>query len=198
MAAKNVGTLIKEARTKAGLTQEQLAKKAGGLAPADISRAERGEKSLTDEQLKAVAKALGITQKSLLEAPKGGAQAKPAAKPAASASAGMKLSADEKKLITLFRSANEETRAAVLELLDPPQQENGGILGGLLGNLLGGEGGSNANGNNNGGLLGALLGGGNNNSADNNSNAGGNLLGTLLGGVLGKREAPEDGGEEGK
>ncbi|MBQ2510027.1 MAG: helix-turn-helix transcriptional regulator [Erysipelotrichaceae bacterium] len=70
MAAKKVGTLIKEARTNAGLTQEALAKKVDGVSASDISKTERGEKDLTQEQLKQIAKATGVTQKSLLEAPK--------------------------------------------------------------------------------------------------------------------------------
>ena len=41
--AKKVGTLIKEARTEAGLTQEQLARKVKGVSASDISKAERGE-----------------------------------------------------------------------------------------------------------------------------------------------------------
>ena len=49
---KKVGTLIKKARTEAGLTQEQLARKVKGCSASDISRAERGEKDLTQEQLK--------------------------------------------------------------------------------------------------------------------------------------------------
>ena len=65
---KKVGTLIRQARTDAGLTQEQLARKIRGLSASDISRAERGEKELTQEQLKLIAKATGVTQKSLLEA----------------------------------------------------------------------------------------------------------------------------------
>ena len=69
--AKKVGTLIKEARTAAGMTQEQLAKKVKGASAADIGKAERGEKDLTQEQLKAIAKATGVTQKSLLDAAKG-------------------------------------------------------------------------------------------------------------------------------
>ena len=70
MAAKKVGTLIKEARTEAGLTQEQLARKISGLSAADISEAERGKKDLTQEQLKKIAKATGVTQASLLNAAK--------------------------------------------------------------------------------------------------------------------------------
>ena len=73
MAAKNVGTLIREARTAKKLSQEQLAGGIEGLSGSDIGKAERGEKELSQNQLKAIAKALGVTQKSLLEAPKGGA-----------------------------------------------------------------------------------------------------------------------------
>ena len=73
--AKKVGTLIKEARTAAGLTQEQLARKVADCSASDISKAERGEKELTQTQLKAIAKATGVTQKSLLDAAKGTATA---------------------------------------------------------------------------------------------------------------------------
>ena len=41
MASKKVGTLIKEARTEAGLTQEQLARRISGLSANDISLAEQ-------------------------------------------------------------------------------------------------------------------------------------------------------------
>ena len=75
MAAKKVGTLIREARTAKKLSQEQLAAQITGLSGNDIGKAERGEKELTQTQLKAIAKVLGITQKSLLEAPKGGTPA---------------------------------------------------------------------------------------------------------------------------
>ena len=62
--------MIKKARTGAGLTQEQLAKEITGLSASDISRAERGELIPTQEQLKAIAKVTGVTQKSLLDAAK--------------------------------------------------------------------------------------------------------------------------------
>ena len=90
--AKKVGELIKEARTAAKLTQAQLAEQVTGLVAADISKAERGEKELTQAQLKQIAKATGVTQASLLEAAEGktaAAAKKPAAttakKPAATA-----------------------------------------------------------------------------------------------------------------
>ena len=71
MASKKVGTLIKDARTQADLTQEQLARKIKSLSANDISLAERGQKDLTQAQLKAIAKATGVTQASLLNAAKG-------------------------------------------------------------------------------------------------------------------------------
>lgn len=88
MAVKKVGELIKEARTKAGLSQTALAEQVGGLTGSDIGKAERGEKELSQTQLKAIAKLTGVTQKSLLEAPKGGVSASAAAakKPAAKTS----------------------------------------------------------------------------------------------------------------
>lgn len=146
MAAKKVGTLIKEARTGAGLTQEQLAKKVDGLTASDISKAERGEKDLTQAQLKAIAKATGVTQASLLNAPKGGASASGGKKPAAtggktsSASSGsVKLTAAEKKLLTAYRKADEEKKAAALKLLEGEEEagEGGNLLNGLLEGALG-------------------------------------------------------------
>ena len=70
-AKKKVGDLIKEARTDAGLSQTALAGKITGLTASDISKAERGEKELTKEQLKSIAKITGVTQKSLLDAASG-------------------------------------------------------------------------------------------------------------------------------
>ena len=72
--ANTVGALIKEARTKAKLTQEQLANMVDGLTASDISKAERGEKELTQAALKQIAKATGVTQASLLNAAKADAE----------------------------------------------------------------------------------------------------------------------------
>ena len=66
--ANKVGNLIKKARTDAGLTQEQLAKKVKNTSASDIGKAERGELKLSQEALKQIAKATGVTQKSLLDA----------------------------------------------------------------------------------------------------------------------------------
>ena len=159
MAAKKVGTLIREARTGAGLTQEQLARKISGVSASDISKAERGEKDLSQEQLKAIAKATGVTQKSLLDAAAGTASAaakkpaaaakKPAAtakKPAAAAKAdaSVKLTAAEKRILELYRAADAATKRnaeAVLKGTKQVQEESGtfvsDLLGGVVESLLG-------------------------------------------------------------
>ena len=113
MAAKKVGTLIKEARTNAGLTQEQLARRISGLSASDISMAERGKKELTQAQLKQIAKITGVTQASLLNAAKGSTTKK-------TSSAGtktMKATATEKKLVELYRKADTDTKKAALNML---------------------------------------------------------------------------------
>ena len=107
MAAKKVGTLIREARTAKKLSQEQLAASIDGLSAGDIGKAERGEKELTQAQLKAIAKELGITQKSLLEAPKGGT---PAA--AAKTSASSKTSSSAKSSSAAKKTSTAKTTTA--------------------------------------------------------------------------------------
>ncbi len=176
--AKNVGTLIREARTAAGLSQAELAKRAGNLTSTDISKAERGEKSLTQAQLKQIAKATGVAQTTLLNAPKGGVSSAGSSATGSSssgktASSTLKLSKTEKELILLYRAANDETKKQVVELLTP--KDAGNDLANALISALGG----NAGGNGGADLLGSLLGG---SSSGNSGNAGGSLLGSLLGG----------------
>ena len=124
--ADTVGKLIKEARTKEGLTQEQLAKKmGGGMTAAQISRAERGEETLTQAQLKTVAKITGVTQASLLSAARESKSTKKqtvknTAKTTAKstvATASMKVTAAEKKLVEAYRKADSDTRKAALRVL---------------------------------------------------------------------------------
>ena len=119
--AKTVGTLIKEARTAADLTQEQLARKIKGLSASDISLAERGQKDLTQAQLKLIAKATGVTQASLLNAAKGTTKstAKTTAKTTKSTSTqtSVKVTAAEKKLLELYRAADADTKKAAVNLL---------------------------------------------------------------------------------
>lgn len=122
MAQKKVGELIKEARTKAGLSQEKLASMVDGLSSSEVSKAERGEKELTQAELKGIAKATGVTQKSLLEA--AGYVSSTAKKPASSTAAKtstakkttakttaeIKLTAAEKRVLELYRAASAALR----------------------------------------------------------------------------------------
>ena len=144
--ANKVGKLIKEARTAAGFTQDQLAKKAKqGLTAADVSKAERGEKELTGEQLKSIAKITGVTQKSLLEVAasssyKSSSAAKTSAKTSGSTSSSsitMKLSAAEKKLVEYYRKADASAKKQATELLKSSVENDGGLLGSLLGGKSG-------------------------------------------------------------
>ena len=112
MASKKVGTLIKEARTEAGLTQEQLARRIAGLSASDISQAERHQKNLTQEQLKQIAKITGVTQASLLNAAKGTTAKKPAG-----AKSSMQVTATERRLVELYRKATTEERRDALKAL---------------------------------------------------------------------------------
>ena len=122
MATKKVGTLIKEARTKADLTQEELARKIKGLSASDISLAERSQKELTQTQLKQIAKITGVTQSSLINAAKGvtSTSKSTSAKKTtvtSSAKSSMKVSATEKKLVELYRAADAATKKAALKVL---------------------------------------------------------------------------------
>ena len=161
--AKKVGELIKEARTAAKLTQAQLAEQVTGVTAADIGKAERGEKELTQAALKQIAKATGVTQASLLNAAAGKAAAsagktastgktasagktaakKPAAgktastakKPAATKSS-MQLTAAEKKLVELYRKADADTKKEVMKLLKGTGDDAGELLTSLLSNAM--------------------------------------------------------------
>ena len=119
MAAKKVGTLIKEARTNAGLTQEQLARKVRNCSASDISRAERGEKALTQEQLKQIAKATGVTQKSLLDAARGttGSTSSAAKKTSTASRSSMQVTATERKLVELYRQASSDDKKTAMKVL---------------------------------------------------------------------------------
>ena len=148
MATKKVGDLIKEARTNAGLTQAELAKKVDGVTASDISKAERGEKELTQAALKQIAKATGVTQSSLLNAPKGASgksgKTSSGGKTGSSGktSEEYKLTAAEKKLIDLYREADADTKKAAVSLLKGEKPEGGilaSLFSGAVDTLLGGK-----------------------------------------------------------
>lgn len=137
MAAKKVGTLIKEARTNADLTQEQLARKITGLSASDISMAERGKMDLTQAQLKQIAKITGVTQSSLLKAAKGTASKKSvtpnkSTTKTSSTKNSIKVTATEKKLVELYRAADVQTKKAALKVLQGEEDMAEDILENLL------------------------------------------------------------------
>lgn len=159
MAVKKVGPLIKEARTNAGLSQEKLAGAIPGLSATDISKAERGEKDLTQDQLKAIAKATGVTQKSLLEAAgyvkttekttsdkttsgkttsdKTTNGKTTAGKTSAAADNSLQLSATEKKLVQLYREADSAAKKRVMSILKGEEPEGGDLISTIIGSALG-------------------------------------------------------------
>ena len=143
-AKKKVGELIKEGRTAAGLTQTALANKIKGLTASDVSKAERGEKELTKEQLKSIAKIIGVTQKSLLDAPSGvtaktsstTAAKKKTSKATAASTSSVKLTATEKKLVEAYRAADTKTRKNAMSVLKGTDKTTAGILENFLTGIL--------------------------------------------------------------
>ena len=165
--SKKLGNLVKEARTAKGLTQAALADKVGGITSSDVGKIERGEKEPTQDILKKMAKVLGVTQKSLLDAAQGsGAKSsssaktsgsgKTAAKKKTSSSSSSKtltLTAAEKKLVELYRKADSSTKKAAMNLLKGEgnalelfgtlltgKNDVSSMAGDLLGSLLSGKG----------------------------------------------------------
>lgn len=148
---KKTGAVIKEARTAAGLTQEQLARKIAGLSASDISKAERGELELTQALLKAIAKETGVTQASLLNAEKTAAKSssKTTSSKTSSSKSGtakssskaaksddLDLTAAEKKLVELYRKADSDTKKAAVSLLKGEKNELQQLMSTLLGGTL--------------------------------------------------------------
>ncbi len=162
---KKVGKLIKAARTAADMTQAQLARRVTGLTDKDISLAERGEKDLTQTQLKKIATVTGVTQASLLNAAKeekgtaakkaGTAKSTAAKKPKTPSNANttMKVTATEKKLIEAYRLADSDARKQAMAILKGEETGLGALFGGkddladtvsdvledVLGGILGGK-----------------------------------------------------------
>lgn len=135
--AKKVGELIKKARTDAGLTQEQLAKKVDGITASDISKAERGEKELSQTALKQIAKATGVTQTSLLEAAKSGGKTSSTSGKKANSGTSVQVTAAEKKLLELYRKADTDRKKEAIRVLSGEQGEGfGDLLNSLLGSAI--------------------------------------------------------------
>ena len=139
--ANKVGNLIKKARTEAGFTQEQLSRKVRGADGSDIGKAERGEIRLTNDQLKQIAQATGVTQKSLIDAAASSTYKKNSQGSSSGSSSGsstggsMKVSATERKLVELYRKADSQTKKKVMDELK--KSETIDEISDGLGNLLG-------------------------------------------------------------
>ena len=131
--SKKLGDLVKKARTEKGLTQAGLAEKVDGLTASDVSKIERGEKEPVQDILKQMAKALGVTQKSLLDAATGSGKTTSSSKTGTAAKKTssakktsaikdtidtLKLTATEKKLVQLYRKADTKTKKAAINLLE--------------------------------------------------------------------------------
>ena len=132
--SKKLGDLIKEARAAKGLTQAAVAEQVDGITASDVGKIERGEKEPTQAVLKKMAKVLGVTQKSLLDAVTGTGKTTAAGKTstagkttakkttaakktAAKAVNALTLTATEKKLVQLYRNADTKTKKAAINLL---------------------------------------------------------------------------------
>ena len=143
---KKVGKLIKAARTGADMTQEQMARRISGVSANDISLAERGEKDLTQAQLKKIATITGVTQASLINAAKeenGSSKkttttkktattAKKSAatvKTPANANSTMKVTSTERKLVEAYRLADADTKKRAMNLLKGKEES---VLGSML------------------------------------------------------------------
>lgn len=151
---KSLGELIKEARTSAGLTQEQLAQSVGDMTASDISKAERGQKVPTQNQLKQIAKTTGVTQKSLLDAAKAQDAAGSGNTSSGTTASGktasgkttsgkttsgkttsgntVQVTATEKKLLELYRAADSDKKKAVMSLLKGETQTASEMISSLL------------------------------------------------------------------
>ena len=131
--SRKLGDLVKKARTEKGLTQAGLAEKVDGLTASDVSKIERGEKEPVQDILKQMAKALGVTQKSLLDAATGSGKTTSSSKTGTAAKKTssakktsaikdtidtLKLTATEKKLVQLYRKADTKTKKAAINLLE--------------------------------------------------------------------------------
>ena len=155
---KRMGAQIKKARLDAGLTQEKLAQKVGGVTTQDISKAERGVLELETETIKKIAKVTGMTQASLLgtstakktasatTAKKTTATVKKTTTNAKKADDSMRLTAAEKKLVAAYRKADATRKKIALDILEGGSMistlmQNRGeeLVLDVLGSLLGGK-----------------------------------------------------------
>jgi transcriptional regulator with XRE-family HTH domain len=105
-----------------------LARKTKYLSASDIGKIERGEKEPSQDEIRLIAKAAGVTQKSLMETGSSSSGSKPS--PTANKSS-MQVTATERRLVELYREANTETKKTAMKVL------RGGGMDVIAENLIG-------------------------------------------------------------
>lgn len=81
-----------------------------------------------------MAKATGVTQKSLLDAARGTASSGGSKPPAGANTTSMKVTATEKKLVQLYRAADSQTKKDAIALLKGEKVET--LVGSLIGSAV--------------------------------------------------------------
>ena len=129
------------------MSQADLAKAVDGVTASNISKAERGIEELTPEQLKAVADAIGVAPESLLDAAAADApsseEASPDAREEAAPDAPVSLTAEEKELLELYKTASAGSRKAALFVLKSERQLIQKLMSALAGMMKKCENGEN-------------------------------------------------------
>lgn len=130
---KRLGALIRSARTDAGLTQAQLAQRVMGASQTDIGRFERGEAEPSTQVVKDIAKACGVTQKSLLDA-----MPKTSSSSTSSSSTGtsVRVTATEKRFLDAYRAASSDQRKLAMRVLKG-ESSNTDVMLSSIGSMIG-------------------------------------------------------------
>ena len=111
--SKKLGTLVNDARLKKGLSMAALAEQVEGLSSSMVGKIERGESEPAEDVLRAMAKVLGVTQKSLVDAASGtGAAAKKTAARSTAAKSTTAKSTAAKKASSKSTTAKKTTSKA--------------------------------------------------------------------------------------
>lgn len=133
MMGKRLGALIRSARTDAGLTQAQLAQRVMGASQTDIGRFERGEAEPSTQVVKDIAKACGVTQKSLLDA-----MPKTSSSSTSSSSTGtsVRVTATEKRFLDAYRAASSDQRKLAMRVLKG-ESSNTDVMLSSIGSMIG-------------------------------------------------------------
>lgn len=200
--SKKLGALVKDARAAKGLSQAALAGMVDGISAADVGKIERGEKEPAEAVVRQIAKALGVTQVSLVNAMTSAGKTASGKKTSSTTSSGksssaktssktsskktssktqeaeLKLTAAEKKLVQAYRKADSTTKKTAMNILEG----NGSVTDILTTMIAGKSGGASKE---VGDLLSQLL-SGKGSSSSSSSSSKEDAIGGLLGNLLGK------------